>query len=136
MLQLLVVMQPIVVMRLRGSVKAIHNSAVTGYDVTCIRIDDSGDNDSATAKLDTPITLNNFICDTVGVTFNKEDPVAGSVIEEELVLMQIWQLPTHPQLWVQLRLPLSITVPVSLLIQRTLWVQWIRHQQLHGGQIG
>ena len=72
-------------MRLRGSVTAaIHNSAVTGYDVTCIRIDDSDhDNDSATAKLDTPITLNNFICDTVGVTFNKEDPVAGSTVIEE-----------------------------------------------------
>ncbi|MGB2145213.1 MAG: hypothetical protein ACPHV2_04445, partial [Porticoccaceae bacterium] len=72
-------------MRLRGSVTAaIHNSAVTGYDVTCIRIDDSDhDNNSATAKLDTPITLNNFICDTVGVTFNKEDPVAGSTVIEE-----------------------------------------------------
>jgi hypothetical protein len=72
-------------MRLRGSVTAaIHNSAVTGYDVTCIRIDDSDhDSDSATAKLDTPIILNNFICDTVGVAFNKEDPVAGSTVIEE-----------------------------------------------------
>ena len=72
-------------MRLRGSVTAaIHNSAVTGYDLTCARIDDSDhDNDSATAKIDTPITLNNFICDTSGVAFNKELPVStDSVIEE------------------------------------------------------
>ena len=58
-------------MRLRGSVTAaIHNSAVTGYDVTCARIDDSDhDNDSATAKIDTPITMRNFLCDTAGAAF-------------------------------------------------------------------
>jgi hypothetical protein len=72
-------------MRLRGSVTAaIHNSAVTGYDLTCARIDDSdADGDSATAKLDTPITLNNFLCDTAGVAFNKEMPVEGSTVIEE-----------------------------------------------------
>ncbi len=72
-------------MRLRGSVTAaIHNSAVTGYDVTCARIDDSdNDNDSSTAKIDTPITLNNFLCDTAGEAFNKEEPISTeSVIEE------------------------------------------------------
>ena len=44
-------------MRLRGSVTAaIHNSAVTGYDVTCARIDDSDDDgDANTPKIDTPI---------------------------------------------------------------------------------
>ena len=74
-------------MRLRGSVTAaIHNSAVADYDVTCIRIDDSDhDSDDTTAKLDTPITLNNFLCDTVGVAFNKEDPVAGSTVIEEVI---------------------------------------------------
>ena len=72
-------------MRLRGSVTAqIHNSAVTGYDVTCARIDDSDhDSDSTTAKIDTPITLQNFLCDTIGVAFNKEQPVAGSSVIEE-----------------------------------------------------
>ncbi|RZO19179.1 MAG: hypothetical protein EVB03_08595, partial [SAR92 clade bacterium] len=72
-------------MRLRGSVTAaIHNSAVTGYDVTCARIDDSDtDGDSSTPKLDTPITLNNFICDTAGVAFLKEEPLAGSTVIEE-----------------------------------------------------
>ena len=76
-------------MRLRGSVTAaIHNSAVTGYDVTCARIDDSdNDGDSNTPKIDTPITLNNFLCDTVGVAFNKEDPVAGSTVTEEVIVL-------------------------------------------------
>jgi len=76
-------------MRLRGSVTAaIHNSAVTGYDVTCARIDDSdNDGDANTPKIDTPITLNNFLCDTVGVAFNKEDPVAGSTITEEVIVL-------------------------------------------------
>ena len=76
-------------MRLRGSVTAaIHNSAVTGYDVTCARIDDSDhDNDSATAKIDTPITMRNFLCDTAGAAFNKEEPVStDSVILEAVVL--------------------------------------------------
>lgn len=72
-------------MRLRGSVTAaIHNTAVTGYDVTCARIDDSdNDGNSATAKIDTPITMKNFLCDTVGVAFNKEKPIAGSTTIEE-----------------------------------------------------
>ena len=76
-------------MRLRGSVTAaIHNSAVTGYDVTCARIDDSdNDGDSNTPKIDTPITLNNFLCDTVGVVFNKEEPVAGSTVTEEVIVL-------------------------------------------------
>ena len=76
-------------MRLRGSVTAaIHNSAVTGYDVTCARIDDSDtDGDSSTPKLDTPITMRNFLCDTAGVAFNKELPVEGSTIIEEAVIM-------------------------------------------------
>ena len=71
-------------MRLRGSVTAqIHNSAVTGYDVTCARIDDSDhDSDSSTAKLDTPITFQNFLCDTTGGAFNKEQPIAGSTVVE------------------------------------------------------
>lgn len=62
-------------MRLRGSVTAaIHNSAVTGYvDVT--------------AKLDTPITMGNFLCDTIGVTFNKEMPVDGSSVVEETIVL-------------------------------------------------
>jgi hypothetical protein len=74
-------------MRLRGSVTAaIHNSAVTGYKTTCARIDDSNhDLDGTTDKIDTPITMNNFLCDTDGVTFNKEQPVDGStVIDEEI----------------------------------------------------
>lgn len=72
-------------MRLRGSVTAaIHNSAVTGYKETCARIDDSDhDGDSATAKIDTPITLQNFLCDTPGDAFNKEQPVIGSSVIEE-----------------------------------------------------
>ena len=76
-------------MRLRGSVTAaIHNSAVTGYDVTCARIDDSDtDGDSSTAKLDTPITMRNFLCDTVGVAFNKEMPVDGSTVIEEAIVL-------------------------------------------------
>ena len=76
-------------MRLRGSVTAaIHNSAVTGYDVTCARIDDSDtDGDSSTAKLDTPITMRNFLCDTVGVAFNKEMPVDGSTVVEEAIVL-------------------------------------------------
>ena len=76
-------------MRLRGSVTAaIHNSAVTGYDVTCARIDDSDtDGDSSTPKLDTPITMRNFLCDTVGVAFNKEQPLDGSSVIEETVIM-------------------------------------------------
>ena len=76
-------------MRLRGSVTAaIHNSAVTGYDVTCARIDDSDtDGDSSTPKLDTPITMRNFLCDTVGVAFNKEQPVDGSSVIEETIIM-------------------------------------------------
>ncbi len=74
-------------MRLRGSVTAaIHNSAVSGYDETCARIDDSDhDLDGATPKIDTPITMNNFLCDTDGVAFNKEDPVAGSTVIEETI---------------------------------------------------
>ena len=72
-------------MRLRGSVTAaIHNSAVTGYKVTCARIDDSDDDgDSATPKIDTPITMQNFLCDTPGATFNKEQPesITGLVTE-------------------------------------------------------
>ena len=69
-------------MRLRGSVTAaIHNSAVTGYDVTCARIDDSDtDGDSSTPKLDTPIMMKNFLCDTAGVAFNKEMPLELSLI--------------------------------------------------------
>jgi len=76
-------------MRLRGSVTAaIHNSAVTGYDVTCARIDDSDtDGVDVTAKLDTPITMRNFLCDTVGVTFNKEMPVDGSSVVEETIVL-------------------------------------------------
>ena len=76
-------------MRLRGSVTAaIHNSAVTGYDVTCARIDDSDtDGDSSTPKLDTPITLRNFLCDTVGVAFNKKMPVDGSTVVEEAIVL-------------------------------------------------
>lgn len=76
-------------MRLRGSVTAaIHNSAVTGYDVTCARIDDSDtDGDSSTPKLDTPITMRNFLCDTVGVAFNKEMPVDGSTVVEEAIVL-------------------------------------------------
>ena len=76
-------------MRLRGSVTAaIHNSAVTGYDVTCARIDDSDtDGDSSTPKLDTPITLRNFLCDTVDVAFNKEMPVDGSTVVEEAIVL-------------------------------------------------
>ena len=76
-------------MRLRGSVTAaIHNSAVTGYDVTCARIDDSDtDGDSSTAKLDTSITMRNFLCDTVGVAFNKEMPVDGSMVIEEAIVL-------------------------------------------------
>lgn len=76
-------------MRLRGSVTAaIHNSAVTGYDVTCARIDDSDtDGDSSTAKLDTSITMRNFLCDTVGVAFNKEMPVDGSTVIEEAIVL-------------------------------------------------
>ena len=76
-------------MRLRGSVTAaIHNSAVTGYDVTCARIDDSDtDGDSSTPKLDTPITMRNFLCDTVGVAFNKEMPVDGSTVIEEAIVL-------------------------------------------------
>ena len=76
-------------MRLRGSVTAaIHNSAVTGYDVTCARIDDSDhDADGTTTKLDTPITLNNFLCDTAGKAFNKELPIStATVIEEGITL--------------------------------------------------
>ena len=76
-------------MRLRGSVTAaIHNSAVTGYDVTCARIDDSDtDGDSSTPKLDTPIMMKNFLCDTAGVAFNKEMPLEGSTVIEEAVIM-------------------------------------------------
>ncbi len=76
-------------MRLRGSVTAaIHNSAVTGYDVTCARIDDSDtDGDSSTPKLDTPITMRNFLCDTVGVAFNKEMPIDGSTVVEEAIVL-------------------------------------------------
>jgi len=75
-------------MRLRGSVTvAIHNTAVTGYDDACARIDDSDhDGDAATAKLDTPVTLNNFLCDTVGDVFSHEDPVAGATVIEEAVV--------------------------------------------------
>ncbi|MGB2180508.1 MAG: hypothetical protein ACPHZD_06340, partial [Porticoccaceae bacterium] len=75
-------------MRLRGSVTAaIHNSAVADYDVTCIRIDDSDhDSDDTTAKIDTPITLNNFLCDTDGATFNKEDPIDSSTVVEETIV--------------------------------------------------
>jgi len=75
-------------MRLRGSVTAaIHNSAVTGYDVTCARIDNSDhDLDSNTPKLPTEITMNNFLCDTVGATFNKEDPVALTNLITEAVI--------------------------------------------------
>ena len=76
-------------MRLRGSVTAaIYNSAVTGYDVTCARIDDSNhDADGTTAKLDTPITLNNFLCDTAGVAFNKELPVSSATVIEETIVL-------------------------------------------------
>ena len=75
-------------MRLRGSVTAaIHNSAVSGYDETCARIDDSDhDLDSKTPKLPTEITMNNFLCDTVGATFNKEDPVALTNLITEAVI--------------------------------------------------
>lgn len=65
-------------MRLRGSVTvSIHNSAVTGYDVTCARIDYSDhDNNDSTAKLPTLVSMNNFLCDTAaGDAFNKEDPI-------------------------------------------------------------
>jgi hypothetical protein len=67
-------------MRIRGSVTAnIYNSAVAGYDNTCARIDDSDhDGNSATAKIDTPATFTNFICDTAGTPFLKEDPAVGS----------------------------------------------------------
>ena len=67
-------------MRIRGSVTAnIYNSAVTGYDNTCARIDDSDhDGSSATAKIDTPATFTNFICDTAGTPFLKEDPTVAS----------------------------------------------------------
>ena len=74
-------------MRLRGSVTAaIHNSAVSGYDETCARIDDSDhDLDDNTPKIDTPITMNNFLCDTVGVAFNKEDPIDTATVIEEAI---------------------------------------------------
>ena len=72
-------------MRLRGSVTAsIINSAVTGYDATCARIDDSDtDGDAATSKLDTPITMQNFLCDTAGLAFSKEDPISTATVIEE-----------------------------------------------------
>ena len=52
------------------------------------RIDDSDtDGVDVTAKLDTPITMRNFLCDTVGVTFNKEMPVDGSSVVEETIVL-------------------------------------------------
>ncbi len=76
-------------MRLRGSVTAaIHNAAVTCYEVTCARIDDSDhDADGTTTKLDTPITLNNFLCDTAGKAFNKELPISSATVIEEAVVL-------------------------------------------------
>ena len=45
------------------------------------------DGDESTPKIDTPITLNKFLCGTVGVAFNKEDPVAGSAVTEEVIVL-------------------------------------------------
>ena len=76
-------------MRLRGSVTAsVYNTAVTGYNTTCARIDDSDNYGmSATANIDTPIMLTNFLCDTSGTAFSKEQPLAGSTVIQEVAVL-------------------------------------------------
>ena len=122
-------------MRLRGSVTtAIHNSTVTGYDVTCARIDDSDtDGDSSTPKLDTPIMMKNFLCDTAGVAFNKEMPLEGSTVIEEGISFDETMAIVNTSLCLILRveLPHKITVRLLCLMKHDTLVQWIRLHQLH-----
>ena len=79
-----------------------------------LRLDTDGD--SSTPKLDTPIMMKNFLCDTAGVAFNKEMPLEGSTVIEEGISFDenMAIVNTSALLDLRVRLPHKITVRLCI----------------------
>ncbi|TVZ38059.1 hypothetical protein P886_2411 [Alteromonadaceae bacterium 2753L.S.0a.02] len=74
-------------MRLRGSVTVqVFNSVVEGFDVGCVRIDDSDhDNDSATAKIPSDVSLTNVLGHCAEGFYEKRDADAEDNVHAQVV---------------------------------------------------